>query len=371
MAFGNSILGGNPQGSILGGQPMAPRIPWAQNPLVTTVGLSLLGAPTLQAGFQNVSRNAPVGMAAKTSLQDKIMARQEEEAERAKRTAAWNAGLIWKSKGDAGLTEQQRADLAAVPEIAAKFMPEQPSPTDDMREYEFARSQGFGGSFQDYMTGQKRAGATQVTVGGTNKYAEEVDKGIATDFLDMQKAGRAASETKTSLSAMRSLMDDPNFYSGAGAEGVLGLKRAWVALGGDPNATASTEAFNALAKKSALDSMGGSLGTGFSNADRDFVIQQTANLGNTPEGNRALIETNIKIAERKEQTAKMARDYASQNDGRIDYAFYDQLAQWAEANPLFPQQPQATPSSDTGPAPAGVSPEEWNVMTPEERALFQ
>ena len=39
-------------------------------------------------------------------------------------------------------------------------------PTGDMLEYDFARSQGYEGTFQDYQTEMKRAGATSVTVGG-------------------------------------------------------------------------------------------------------------------------------------------------------------------------------------------------------------
>lgn len=47
-------------------------------------------------------------------------------------------------------------------------------PTDDMREYELAREQGFGGTFQDYMIGMKRAGGTSLTVGpdGTVQFSQ-------------------------------------------------------------------------------------------------------------------------------------------------------------------------------------------------------
>lgn len=51
-------------------------------------------------------------------------------------------------------------------EIAQMGQPEPAKPTDDMREYEFARSQGYGGSFQDFMLEGRRAGATNVAVGG-------------------------------------------------------------------------------------------------------------------------------------------------------------------------------------------------------------
>lgn len=38
--------------------------------------------------------------------------------------------------------------------------------TDDIQEYNFATSQGYKGTFQDYMTDMRKAGATNVTVGG-------------------------------------------------------------------------------------------------------------------------------------------------------------------------------------------------------------
>lgn len=50
-------------------------------------------------------------------------------------------------------------------EVIYEGQPQSPSPTDDMREYEMARSQGYAGTFTDYMTEMRRAGATTVNVG--------------------------------------------------------------------------------------------------------------------------------------------------------------------------------------------------------------
>ena len=58
--------------------------------------------------------------------------------------------------------------------------------------------------------------------------------------------------------------------------------------------------------KAVLDGLGGSLGTGISNADRDFIQRTTANIGNTKEGNRQIIDVGIKLAERKQQIAQKA-----------------------------------------------------------------
>jgi hypothetical protein len=46
------------------------------------------------------------------------------------------------------------------------MQPQEAPTTDDIREYEFARGQGYEGTFQDFMLESRRAGATTVTVGG-------------------------------------------------------------------------------------------------------------------------------------------------------------------------------------------------------------
>lgn len=357
MALFQNLFGGGQQPGMQQPvgmqQPMLPRVPWGQNPMITTAALSLLGGRNLNEGLANVAATAPAGMAAKSGMQQFMLAQQDAQAKKAEAEAR-KAQMNDVMKAWPGLSPEQRALFSVQPELFGQYAMstmEAPKPTDDMREYDLAKSQGFDGTFQDYMTSMKRAGATNINnnVGGTNKYAETVDTGIANDFLTIQQEGRKATDTKTALTAMERSMSDPNFYSGAGGETVAGLKKLIVLFGGDPSQAASTETFNALAKQAALENMGGSLGSGFSNADRDFVTGQVPALGNTPEGNKALIEINKKMAERKEQVAKMARDYATRNGGRIDYAFYDQLAQWAEANPLFPQQQgQAAPGAGGG-----------------------
>ena len=94
-----------------------------------------------------------------------------------------------------------------------------------------------------------------------------------------------------------------------------------------------------MAKQAALDTMVGSLGSGFSNADRDFVTEQVPTLTNTPEGNRHLITVQRKLNQRKMQIAQLARQYAGEHEGRIDAGFDDYLSKWADANPLFPAKP--------------------------------
>jgi hypothetical protein len=87
-----------------------------------------------------------------------------------------------------------------------------------------------------------------------------------------------------------------------------------------------------------LDGLGGSLGTAISNADRDFIQQTAPNLTNTRDGNLAMIELGKAMAQRQQSVAKMAREYAAKNGGRLDGGFDDQMVQWADANPLVTPQ---------------------------------
>ena len=219
-----------------------------------------------------------------------------------------------------------------------------PKPTGAMLEYDFARSQGYEGTFQDYQTDMKRAGANSVNVNtGANDYAKERGKAFASTMGEFEAGERSARDALGSLGVMSEAMRDPNFYSGAGGETVLALKRTAASLGINPEGVSSMETFNSQSKAAALSSMGGSLGAGFSNADRDFIESQVPNLGNTPEGNAALIDVQSKIQGRKIDIAQLARDYEARN-GQIDNGFMTELKQWSEANPLFktgPDQPNA------------------------------
>ena len=60
-------------------------------------------------------------------------------------------------------------------------MPKPVTPTDDMREYEMAKSQGYTGTFQQYQVDLKKAGATSntVTVGGAPSNIGTIPQGYA------------------------------------------------------------------------------------------------------------------------------------------------------------------------------------------------
>ncbi len=181
-----------------------------------------------------------------------------------------------------------------------------------------------------------------VNNGGETAYDKTLNENLAKSYLGTQDASTAALRTLTTLDAMTGAMEDPNFYSGFGAEPTLAVKQAIAGLGLDPSAASSMETFNALSKQSALDLMGGSLGTGFSNADRSFVVEQTANLGATKEGNKMLMDLQRKLAKRQVDVGKLANQYASEHGGRLDSGWGAYLANWVETNPVFDQKATGT-----------------------------
>ncbi len=191
-------------------------------------------------------------------------------------------------------------------------------------------------AYLEHLKELKKAGATSVSVGrGETEYDKALGKKNAERFIQFQDDANSARGALDSLEVMDQAMAQPGFYSGFGADQVATLKRAGAALGFNPDGISSMETFNAQAKSAALDAMGGSLGTGFSNADRDFVLDQVPGLSTTPEGNRMLIEVQRRMNRRKIEVADLARDYASRNGGRIDFGFDEELKEWRDENPMF------------------------------------
>lgn len=223
--------------------------------------------------------------------------------------------------------------------------------------------------------------SVQVGGKGLNAYDVEDNKRLVKLNGEIADAGRKAQTTKATLGTMKQMLGSDQVYTGIGADQVQELKRAAVALGlGDPESVKDTETFNGMSRQAALDVMGGSLGTGFSNADRDFVIQQVPNLHNTKEGNLQLIDIQEKISQRKVDIAKFATDYKKAHNGRLDGEFEGALADWAEQHPIFEAKKDAgtttgsggsSPATDLGAPPEGVTADEWSAMTPEERKLWQ
>lgn len=190
----------------------------------------------------------------------------------------------------------------------------------------------------------KQTGATSVVMTGE----KEQSKGVGKDLADIQtgaiRAGLKVPKMLGTLDIMERAANDPNFFSGTqlGSKAVLAWKRALAAVGGPEfdEKAASTEVFDKASKQLVTevlsgDKGGAGLGSGVSNADREFIEGTAPNLANSKEGNLALIQMHRMLAQREAVVAKMTREYAAKNKGLIDYEFLQKVADFQEANPVF------------------------------------
>ena len=184
---------------------------------------------------------------------------------------------------------------------------------------------------------QAGAGRNKVVFKQEGEESKTVGKFFGDQYAEIQKAGIDAYGKVNRLSRMEQLLS--GLETGKFTPAMTEVKSALDSLGIkiDPN-LGSAQAAQALSNELALQMRNPSGGAGMpgamSDADRNFLSATVPGLAKTPGGNRQLIETAKRLAQRDQQVAQMARDYRKQN-GHLDEGFYQQLQQFSEANPLF------------------------------------
>lgn len=178
-------------------------------------------------------------------------------------------------------------------------------------------------------------------------------------FTKTRPAAEGASSAIANIHQTRQLLD-AGAFTGTGAEAKLALGKLAELAGFDPNtATANTQALQAGLAKQVIAGMGGSLGTGVSNADRDFM--EKANAGQitwTDQSLRKLLDINERVARRTLsnhdlEAARVKNLPGMSNLGADQYAVSPAptYAEWQKANPpLAGSGPAAAPAQ----APAAV-----------------
>jgi hypothetical protein len=194
-----------------------------------------------------------------------------------------------------------------------------------------------------------RAGASNVSV-TTRQETEEskaVGKFFGENYADVQKAGFTAQSAINRLNRLGGLLEgvDTGKFTPLGVEVAKTAEALGVKI--DPK-LANKEAAVALSSEIALQLRNPSGGAGMpgamSDADRNFLAGMVPGIEKTPEGRKMILETAKKLAQRDIEVARMAREYRQKN-GTINEGFYEKLAQFSEANPLFKSQQSAAPSA--------------------------
>ena len=201
------------------------------------------------------------------------------------------------------------------------------------KEYDRAAAEGYQGSFMDFLQAKKKEFNIGINTEGADDFTKALMKGMATRYETYQSEADAAEKAMANLNLMGNLVGQDNFYSGPFGNQVTAVRRVATLFGADPEQVADAETFNKIAKDSALQVMGGSLGVGFSNADRDFVEAMVPNIENTKAGNLKIIEVQTKIQNRKIELARMAEQYAAENGTLKGFRAF--ITEWRQQNPLF------------------------------------
>jgi len=193
-------------------------------------------------------------------------------------------------------------------------------------------------AYQDYSLKGKKAGATQVHVGGPNmgkqetKQSEAYGTGLGEWRTQIQNTGFKAHTWVNNLARSEQLLEgiDSGKLAGAGMEVSRLAKSFGVTL--DPK-LGNKEASEALTIAMALSMK--EPGTG-PMTDKDFenFLATVPSLSKTAEGRKQVTITLRAKANRDIEVAKMTRDYAKKNNGVIDDEFLNQVSIYMAQNPL-------------------------------------
>lgn len=177
---------------------------------------------------------------------------------------------------------------------------------------------------------------------GEKAEAKKVGEAMGETFVDLQKADVAAGMKLAKLDRMEQLLE--GVETGKLTPTMTEIESIAASLGLPVSKTLGPkQAAMALANEMALQMRNPAGGAGMpgalSDRDREFLLQMTPNLSQTPEGRKLLIATYRKLSQRERQVAKMARDYRQRN-GSLDTGFYTELAKFSDTNPLFQSAPK-------------------------------
>ena len=178
-------------------------------------------------------------------------------------------------------------------QIEALMSPEeQQKLTDDMREYEFAKSQGYPGSFRDWILEGKKAGATNVSVGGANP--ESWDKTLLAETAKEVPPLKAKAVTsKKTYDTMDNLvrMGGQAKLTGSLAPGMIGASDFLRSLGINlaPEDMKDARVFDAAVKNSVLTWMAQTGGArGYTEKESQILMDSFPKISDSPQARVAI-----------------------------------------------------------------------------------
>lgn len=214
-----------------------------------------------------------------------------------------------------------------------------------------------------------RAGATNVNtpvqILQEREESKTVGKFFGDMYADLQKAGMQAQGKVNNLNRLDQLLEGTSTGKLTPAATTLAAYADSVGIKIDPK-LGDKQALESLSNELALQARNPSGGAGMpgamSDADREFLRNIVPNLSKTPEGNRQIVDTMRKLAQRDRDVARLATEYRRKN-GTLDDGFATTLQQFSDANPMFPKAPaQVAPNGRSVSGTVGGAPSNgWSI----------
>jgi len=200
--------------------------PYSNADTLMGVGLGLLGGKNAQeqvAGAAiNFSNDRQMGKMVNKTVQ--FLEKSYPDLADAVKSGSLSAGDAWKMAYQHKLEAEKPKSPLEINgrlvdpntfQVLADFSdkPQGPQPTDDMREYEFAKTQGYNKNFSDWQLENRRAGATNVNTGVQLPAEIGARIGLGDQFLT--ELPKIKEEVKSG--AIDSVVERGQFAAGVGA----------------------------------------------------------------------------------------------------------------------------------------------------------
>jgi hypothetical protein len=167
----------------------------------------------------------------------------------------------------------------------------------------------------------------------------EISKHFGKIYNDLQSASIANPAKIAKFERIGALLD--GFEGGKFSQAGLDIAKAANSAGLKidprlPNKEAATALANEVALELRSTGNGNGMPGSMSDQDREFLKSMTPQLAQTNEGRKTIIDARVKLMQRENQVADMARKYRGKY-GNLDDDFFTQLQAWSAQHPIFKQ----------------------------------
>lgn len=198
----------------------------------------------------------------------------------------------------------------------------EPKPPTSIDEYNFAVSQGYTGSYVDFI--KDKSSKSNINIGDTLEIAiakETLEYG-ARDIEKTYESLRTANELVPRLLSAQKILQDPDFETGPVASATLPIRKLYRDITGiEDKQLNQQEAYTAFANFTVPRMRPPGSGA-TSDFEAALFQESTINLANTKKGNQIILGTMLQTVRREREIAMMKEQYFMDNNTTLGFEKY-------------------------------------------------